>query len=135
LKLEREVVWTFIDVAFVPSFTERMNKNEGPRLHIGVGTLGHLHALHVTPASDDERSHVGHGVEAIQAATDENVDIAWAASTMAALGSGQPRLSLRTGSRWRWSSGLKPSTASCSIALMRGRAFLCLGHAFPSPGQ
>lgn len=62
------MVWTFIDVVH-----SRMNKNEGLRLHMAADTLGHLLALHVTPASDD-RSHVGHTAEAIQAATDENVN-------------------------------------------------------------
>ncbi|MFG1270885.1 IS5 family transposase [Xanthobacter versatilis] len=47
------------------------------KLHMAVDTLGHLLALHVTPASDDDLSQVGRMAEAIQAATDESVDIAF----------------------------------------------------------
>lgn len=52
-------------------------RKKGSKLHIAVDTLGHLLALHVTPASDDDRSQVGRMAEAIQAATGESVDIAF----------------------------------------------------------
>ncbi|GGC95010.1 hypothetical protein GCM10010994_60910 [Chelatococcus reniformis] len=42
-----------------------------------MDTLGHRLALHVTPASDEDRSQVGRMAEAIKAATDESVDIAF----------------------------------------------------------
>jgi len=52
-------------------------RTKGSKLHMAVDTLGHLLALHVTPASDDDRSQVARMAEAIQAATEENVDIAF----------------------------------------------------------
>lgn len=52
-------------------------RKKGSKLHMAVDTLGHLLALHVTPASDDDRSQVARMAEAIQAATEENVDIAF----------------------------------------------------------
>ncbi|GGC58289.1 hypothetical protein GCM10010994_16530 [Chelatococcus reniformis] len=51
-------------------------RKKGSKLHMAVDTLGHMLALHVTPASDDDRSQVGRMAEAIKAATDESVDIA-----------------------------------------------------------
>jgi hypothetical protein len=47
-----------------------------------VDTLGHFLALHATPASADDRSQVGRMAEAIQAATDESVDIAFVEQAM-----------------------------------------------------
>lgn len=53
-------------------------RKKGSKLYMAVDTLGHLLALHGTPASEDDRSQVGRMAEAIQAATDESVDIAFA---------------------------------------------------------
>ncbi len=44
---------------------------------MAVDTLGHILALHVTPASADDRSQVGRLAEAMKAATDESVEIAF----------------------------------------------------------
>jgi transposase len=52
-------------------------RKKGSKLHLAVDTLGHFLALHVTPASDDDRSQVGRMAEAIQEATGESVDIAF----------------------------------------------------------
>lgn len=52
-------------------------RKKGSKLHLAVDGLGHMLALHVTPASDDDRSQVGRMAEAIQAATDERVEIAF----------------------------------------------------------
>lgn len=54
-----------------------VRRKTGSKLHMTVDTLGHLPALNVTPASDDDRSQIGGMAEAIQAATDEGVDIAF----------------------------------------------------------
>jgi len=48
----------------------------GSKLHLVVDTLGHLLALHVTPASADDRSAVSTLAEAVQDATGESVDLA-----------------------------------------------------------
>ena len=52
-------------------------RKKGSKLHIAVDTLGHLIALHVTPASADDRTQVGKLAEAVQAATGGSVDLAY----------------------------------------------------------
>jgi transposase len=42
-----------------------------------VDTLGHLLALHVTPANEQEREHVGELAETVQEATGESVELAY----------------------------------------------------------
>jgi transposase len=49
----------------------------GSKLHAAVDTLGHLLALRVTPASDQERAQVGDLADAVQAATGNTVELAW----------------------------------------------------------
>ena len=44
-------------------------------LHVAVDTLGHLLALHVTPANVDDRAEVGKLAEAFQNAISETVDL------------------------------------------------------------
>ena len=51
-------------------------RKKGAKLHLAVDTLGHLLALHVTPASVDDRAVVGHLAEAVQAATGQSVELA-----------------------------------------------------------
>ena len=50
---------------------------KGSKLHMAVDTLGHLLALHVTPADADDRAQVGRLAKAVQAATDESVEVAF----------------------------------------------------------
>ena len=52
-------------------------KKNGSKTHGVVDTLGHLLALHVTPANEQERDQVGTLAAAVQAATGENVQLAW----------------------------------------------------------
>jgi len=52
-------------------------RKRGSKLHMAVDTLGHLLALHVTPANHDDRAEVGRLAEAIQAATDQSVELAY----------------------------------------------------------
>ena len=52
-------------------------RKKGSKLHLAVDTLGHLLALHVTPANGDDRAEVGRIAKAIQVATDDSVDIAF----------------------------------------------------------
>jgi len=52
-------------------------RKRGSKLHLAVDTLGHLLALHVTPANVDDRAEVGRLAEAIQDATDETVTLAY----------------------------------------------------------
>ena len=52
-------------------------KKNGSKTHVAVDTLGHLLALHVTPANEQERDQVGVLAKAVQEATGENVQLAW----------------------------------------------------------
>lgn len=45
--------------------------------HVAVDTLGHLLALHVTPANEQERDQAGVLAKAVQEVTGENVQLAW----------------------------------------------------------
>jgi transposase len=53
-------------------------RKKGSKVHAAVDTLGHLLALHVTPASEQERSRVKELAEAVQEATGESVELAYA---------------------------------------------------------
>jgi transposase len=52
-------------------------KCKGSKVHAAVDTLGHLLALKVTPANEQDRAQVGELAKAVQAATGENVEIAY----------------------------------------------------------
>jgi transposase len=52
-------------------------RTRGSKLHLAVDTLGHLLALHVTPANADDRSAISTLAEAVQDATGESVDLAY----------------------------------------------------------
>src|ERR687890_1428072 len=52
-------------------------RKKGSKLHLAVDTLGHLRAAHVTPADEQDRAQVERLAEAVQAATAENVEIAY----------------------------------------------------------
>ena len=52
-------------------------KRKGSKVHISVDTLGHLLALKVTPANEQDRAQVGELTAAVQEATGENVEVAF----------------------------------------------------------
>ena len=52
-------------------------RKRGSKVHIAVDTLGHLLALHVTPADVGDREEVGRLAEAVQDVTGENVTLAY----------------------------------------------------------
>ena len=52
-------------------------KRKGSKVHAAVDTLGHLLALKVTPANEQDRAQVGELAQAVQAATGENVAIGY----------------------------------------------------------
>lgn len=52
-------------------------RKRGSKLHIAVDTLGHLLALHVTPADEQDRDQVGPRAAAVQEATGEHVELAY----------------------------------------------------------
>jgi transposase len=52
-------------------------RTKGSKVHVAVDTLGHLLALKVTPADEQERAQVGELAEAVQAVTGESVEVAF----------------------------------------------------------
>ena len=52
-------------------------RRRGSKVHAAVDTLGHLLALHVTPADVQDRDRVAALAEAVQEATGDSVDLAY----------------------------------------------------------
>ncbi|MEM8739821.1 MAG: IS5 family transposase [Planctomycetota bacterium] len=52
-------------------------RKHGSKLHLAVDTPGHLLALTVTPANEDDRKQVGELARQVQEATDEQVEVAY----------------------------------------------------------
>ena len=52
-------------------------KRKGSKVHVAVDTLGHLLALVVTPANEQDRAQVGQLAQAVQAAVEEPVQLAY----------------------------------------------------------
>ena len=52
-------------------------RTRGSKVHIAVDTLGHLLALHVTPADEQDRDQVAVLSEAVQEVTGESVSLAY----------------------------------------------------------
>jgi transposase len=52
-------------------------RRRGTKLHMAVDTLGHLLALHVTPADEQDRAQVAELAAAVQDATGDSVELAW----------------------------------------------------------
>jgi transposase len=52
-------------------------RKKGSKIHMAVDTLGHLLALLVTPANEQERAQVGALAQAVQAVTRQNVELAF----------------------------------------------------------
>ena len=52
-------------------------RRKGFKVHAAVDTLGHLLALHVTPANEQERDQVGVLAKAMQEVTGESVELAY----------------------------------------------------------
>ena len=52
-------------------------RKRGSKVHAAVDTLGHLFALRVTPATEQDRAQVGALAEAVREATGESVELAY----------------------------------------------------------
>jgi transposase len=52
-------------------------RRKGSKVHAAVDTLGHLLALHVTPATEQDRTEVVHLAEAVQEITAQTVEVAF----------------------------------------------------------
>jgi transposase len=52
-------------------------RRKGSKVHLAVDTLGHLLALHVTPANEQDRAQVGELAQAVQEVTGDTVEVAF----------------------------------------------------------
>jgi transposase len=52
-------------------------RRKGSKVHLAVDTLGHLLSLHVTPASEQDRTQVGQLAQAVQEETGHSVELAF----------------------------------------------------------
>jgi transposase len=52
-------------------------RRKGSKVHLAVDTLGHLLALHVTAANEQDRAQVGELAAAVQEATGDHVELAY----------------------------------------------------------
>ena len=52
-------------------------RRRGSKVHVAVDTLGHLLALHVTPAAEQDRAQVGQLATAVQEVTGDSVELAY----------------------------------------------------------
>jgi transposase len=52
-------------------------RRKGSKTHVAVDTLGHLLALHVTPADEQDRAQVAESAAAVQEATGQAVEVAF----------------------------------------------------------
>lgn len=52
-------------------------RRKGSKVHIAVDTLGHLLALHVTPADEQDRAQVHTLAQQVQEVTGDSVELAW----------------------------------------------------------
>jgi transposase len=52
-------------------------RRKGSKIHAAVDTLGHLLALHVTPADEQDRAQVGELAQQVQEITGEQVELAY----------------------------------------------------------
>jgi transposase len=52
-------------------------RRKGSKVHLAVDTLGHLLALHVTPANEQDRAQVGELAQAVQEVTGNSVELAF----------------------------------------------------------
>jgi len=86
-------------------------RRKGSKVHLAVDTLGQFLALHVTPASAQDRAQVAALAVAVQEATGEHVELAYVDQGYTG---DRPAAPLpRTASRWRWSPSTRSSAASC----------------------
>ena len=52
-------------------------RRKGSKVHLAVDTLGHLLALHITPANEQDRAQVGKLAATVQEVTGQNVQVAF----------------------------------------------------------
>ncbi|MET3437294.1 transposase [Sphingomonas sp. 1185] len=101
-------------------------RKKGSKIHMAVDTLGHLLALHVTPASAEDRGEVERLARTVQAVTGDTVELAWVDQAIPA--GGPPMQQTSMASRSKSSNCRRPSAALFSCRAAGSSS----GH---SPGQ
>ena len=102
-------------------------RTRGSKIHLAVDTLGHLLALHVTPANENDRAAVDALAGAVQDTTGESVTLAYVDQATPA--SARQKQPARTASGRRWSNWLTPNAASCCSGAGSSSAALPGSHA------
>jgi len=109
-------------------------RKKGSKLHLAVDTLGHLLALHVTPANADDRAEIGRIAKAIQAETGESVEIAFVDQGYTGEKARHRRRRARNCPRSRQAPGRQTRLRASASTLGR-RAMFRLGHTLPQARQ
>ena len=105
-------------------------RKKGSKVHAAVDTLGHLLALKVTAANEQERAQVADLAQAVQKATGDNVEVAFV-----------HRRGARPGRRPTWNTPHRGQTCRGQerlrpLAQAMGRGtLLCLGSSLSPPRQ
>ena len=76
-------------------------RRKGSKTHMAVDTLGHLLALHVSSADEQDRAHVKKLAKAVQEAR-QGTRWNWRTWTRATPARNRRRMRRRKGSSWRW---------------------------------
>ena len=86
-------------------------RKKGSKVHAAVDTLGHLLALHVTPASEQDREQIERIAGAVQEVTGDSVDLAYV--DQGYTGEQPAQEAAEHGITLRLSSTRRPGAASC----------------------
>jgi hypothetical protein len=107
---------------------DEAKRRKGSKVHAAVGTLGHLLAVKVTPANEQDRAQVKELAQAVQAATGQNVELAYVDQGCTGATGGQRRPAGNEIGSHQTSRGQKRIRAAASK--MGGGTILWLGRAF-----
>jgi transposase len=82
-------------------------RRKGSKVHAAVDTLGHLLALHVTAADEQDRAQVEKLAEAVQEITGDTIELAYVDQGYTGENAARPPRSMACG--WRWSNIPRPN--------------------------
>ena len=108
-------------------------RRKGSKVHVAVDTLGHLLALHVTPANAQDRARSAALAEAVQEATGQTVEVAFVDQGYTGEQPGGGRRGARHRAGGGQAAGGQARLRAAAPAL-GGGAHLRLGGALPPPG-
>jgi transposase len=109
-------------------------RKKGSKVHAAVDTLGHLLALKVTPANEQERAQVADLAQEVQAATNEKVEMAFV--DQGYTGKEPAEETARQGIRLVVVKTRRSQARLCPLTQALGRrTFLCLGGSLSTAGS